>query len=208
MRSIFYTLSAAIFVGFAPTVALSCNPDAPPPSEEDFSSLEQTVLNSESVLSRISAYNRLLSVKDPSLRDEIIRIGLTSGVEGLQGAALRCKLMHSTLLRVEPGSLNDALQVTPDMPETLKNRFDRVKPLTYSIYFVDPARSCASINGHTKDDCKPDHSALVSGQNLSFKDGRPHNGSFKVDQSGRLMGTLNVFLGDGHYPVPAEAFLE
>lgn len=206
MQTIKYTFFA-ILLGLLPCHAIACNIDGPPPSMDELTEAETVFTQSDSALQKMAAYTTMLQTGDTNLRNVVLNMGFETSDKNIRAAALRCRFLTSTSLKVEALPFEDASAEMPNMTEKAQQLVAEATNFSYSFFYVDAAQTCASINFHHDDECKPNLMATSSALTLTFKNDRGQHGRFVLNDENRLIGELNIWNGSGYDTIPSEAFL-
>lgn len=187
--------------------AWACAGGGQPPDTDALIEAEKTMRESDSTIQRVLAYGILLRTADPNARKAAIRMGYGTDDPDLRGTALHCDFVQASGILVDTMPLDEADDAMPDMTAEARSLIEEGRTFNFPFYFVDAAQGCASINGHSDDECPAAYSASVSGTTLAFQNDRNLFGRFELTDENTLVGEIGIFNGTGHTVVPATAKL-
>lgn len=164
--------------------------------------LEETFLESSSVLAKIAAFEQLACSEISGVRAEVVRIALAPENlgTGLRVSAFQRLVFAKKSFTVTP--FNDG----SDLDETQLKLIASAPPKQYTVAFSNPKGGCLSTYFQHKTECRAGSQITVDGLTLNVDGGAVEYGSFTLNDENELVGFFVTNRGRTKLPARINLF--
>ncbi|MEM9795838.1 MAG: hypothetical protein AAF919_05080 [Pseudomonadota bacterium] len=167
-----------LLASLSPAATLACQDPIAFPEEEAIALLEAIQAGDDLGLQAQFDYDRLLCADSQFLRDQARAIGRTSGIEAIQGAAIRSAIFEKDVL-------NLTILPAEGMSDAAIEMMDRSPIISYQVRFVDRGKGCLSF--YQDDHCAANHLASLSGTEMDLR-ADSNVAKLRLTEDGRMVG--------------------